>query len=412
MNRGKHLVLLISSILFVAICFIVMNLSSDLKNYEEYEIDITNTFTIDSFAMECKPTAEMFLDFNNDEIVINITKKGENYDDAGFSFSLPEINYDIENVKQILGNQANENEQYLQALENGPWNGKILFMVSAKNNENAKLNYTVQYDNDKESAFRVTKNDSQKFEETESIKITKNDNGKIRFIFGSKFGGALEEGEYSLKVKVVLTSIYKENDSTESEPVLSIIDKVKIFFNRIINSFKDKGIKGLIQIDNIGLLYKTILIVGLIYFLWVDIRTAYQLGKIIDIYDLREGLYIFKDVILNGQYAGDQGDGSFNKPIIAILVMIVSYAILVVTLPLRVIILIVKDIIGLIIGSEGVEKVPVFGNLLGSLGTYFVILGIYLMFVLTFWIGAIFVVIGALLIFFGHKVTKNNAYLW
>ena len=412
MNRGKHLVLLISSLIFVAICFIVMNLSSDLQNYEVFELDITSTFTKDSFATDTKNSASIDFDCDTNEKIIHIIKKGENFDDAAFIFTLPEIEYDIERVKEIFGDQVEDNKDYLTALENGPWNGKILFSLTAKNNGYAKATYTVEYNNGKQQAAKVNKLEDSKYDETDIFKIEKTGYSEVRFILGSKFGGSLEEGDYTIKVKIVLDSLYKDKDNEDAQPNLSIIDRVKLFFTRIFKSFKEKGIKGIFNIDSVWKLYKTIVLVGIIFYLWVDIRTAYQLGKIIDIYDIKEGLYTFKDVILNGQYAGDLGDGSCNKPVVAILAMIVSYLVLVVTLPLRVIILIFKDLIGIFAGSEAVEKIPVWGNLLGSVGAYFVVLGIYLMFTFVFWIGAIFVAVSALLLFFGHKVTKNNCYLW
>lgn len=412
MNRGKHLVLLISSLIFVAICFIVMNLSSDLQNYEVCEIDVSSAFTYDSFGDDTKNSANINFNCDTDEKIIQIINKGENYDDAAFFFSLPIINYDIDRVKEIFGDKAKDNKDYLDALEKGPWNGKILFSLSAKDNEDAKNTYTIEYNNGKQQTAKVYNTEDSKYNETDTFKIEKKNDEAVRIILGSKFGGSLEEGEYVLKVKILLISLYTDKSAESEVPNLSIIDHVKLFFTRIINSFKNKGFKGIFNINSIWQLYKTIVLVGLVFYLWIDVRSAYQLGKIIDIYGMNEGLYTFKDVILNGQYAGDLGDGSFNKPIIGILAMIASYAILVVTLPLRVIILIFKDLIGIFAGSEAAEKIPVWGNLLGSFGAYFVVLGFYLMFTFVFWIGAIFVILGALLLFFGHKVTKNNCYLW
>ena len=413
--RIKHIFMLLSSLLFVVICFVALNISSEVTGYERYEINITDSLNSDTLLISTKNDAKYIYqrDLTTGDLFFEITQPNQSYDEIVLNINCANVSYDTSKLEEILGDNIDGNEKYLEAFKNGPWEAKILFSVAQYNEgSNNKGTYTIVDTKGNATTHKVANSVNSKMAETEMFVVKNGDRPSFDVVLGSKFGGALESGIYYIKAYLVIEGLYEGEGEEVAEIQLSLVDKVMMFFKVSLNSIKEAGFKGIISVTSIWELYGTILLVGMVYYFWKDGRSAFFIGRKIENFGVYDGLMCLKEAAFCGQYANsDEMPGFFNV-IALILGTAATYAILVLTLPIRVAINIVRDLIGIVFPLTVVEKVPNFGNLIGSLATFAIFLGFVIMFKLTFWIGLIFIVVGAVLTIPAHKVTKNNYFLW
>ena len=154
------------------------------------------------------------------------------------------------------------------------------------------------------------------------------------------------------------------------------------------------------------------LLVGLVFYFWKDAKSAYLIGRKIENYGILEGLRTIKTTLIYGQFACQEEFYGFYRPVLLILGTVVSYIVLLITLPIRIVIVIGRDLVGIIAPMDLVDIIPMFGNFVGSVAVYLIVLGFVIVFTSTFWIGLIFIVVGAALTLLGHKLSKDIYCLW
>ena len=409
--RVKHLMMLLSSLIFIIICFVVMNISNEMINYEKYEIDITSTLSSDTFIVSTKNGAKCQSYLEEGEMVLIVEQPNTSYDEIYLTILCNTISYDTTHLEEIIGNNLEQNQDYLNAFKNGPWVGKIYFSISKYNDGKIKNDtYTVTDKNKNITTHKIATSGNSKLQHTDTLIFDANKDEYFEIMLGSKFGGAIDSGTYYLKATLVIEGLYESDEQAEMK--LTIIDKIVMFFKASFNAFKNAGIKGLFSVSNFVKLYFTIVLVGMGYYLWKDARSAYFIGRNVENYSIRDALLSLKECAFAGQYAhSDEIPGITN--ILALLIgTVVAYAILALTLPIRVLIVVVRDIIGILFPMDSFEKIPGFANFIGSLGCYLVLLGFTLMFKLSFWIGLVTLLVGALLVIPAHKKTIDKYPYW
>ena len=408
--RFKHILMLFSSILFVLMCFVVLNISSDMTGYERYEIDLTSTLTSDTLIISTKQGVETPSKYMEDgELALIVNQPNQSYDEIILTVYYSNITYDTKKLEEVLGNNVSKFENYLNSFKNGPWDGKLYFSLTQYTDDVKNDVYTVVI-NEQQITQKVANSENTKMGHSDTFVINPNETGSFDIILGSRFGGAIKSGTYYLKLTLVIEGLH--NESNEEKLALSFIDEIKIFFNATINSFKKAGISGLFKFPGVGRFYLTMLLVGLVFYFWKDAKSAYLIGRKIENYGFFEGLRTIKTTLIYGQYACSEEFYGFYRPLWLILGTLVSYIVLLITLPIRVIILIVRDIIGIITPRDDVDIIPMSGNFIGSIAIYLIVLGFVIVFNSVFWIGLILIVGGGALTLLGHKLSKDMYCLW
>ena len=227
--RFKHILMLFSSILFVLMCFVVLNISSDMTGYERYEIDLTSTLTSDTLIISTKQGVETPSKYMEDgELALIVNQPNQSYDEIILTVYYSNITYDTKKLEEVLGNNVSKFENYLNSFKNGPWDGKLYFSLTQYTDDVKNDVYTVVI-NEQQITQKVANSEKTKMGHSDTFVINPNETGSFDIILGSRFGGAIKSGTYYLKLTLVIEGLHNESD--EEKLALSFIDEIKIFFN-------------------------------------------------------------------------------------------------------------------------------------------------------------------------------------
>ncbi|MBQ4066125.1 MAG: hypothetical protein IJD22_00645, partial [Clostridia bacterium] len=210
MNRIKHLTMLILKIVFIILCFVLASAMSALQSIPLNETEhlkshtglkeCTVQFNESDFA---ETGASASYEIVGSDIVFHITQSGDRYDDIKATVTLPAITYDSSPMRDylydILGDKAEREEEYLTAIEEGPWKSELYFSMECNTEDPGYFarSYTLMDPASIEYSEPAEKSGEGSTVYTESFGAEKGKDITFTLTFGTSERGALPSGTYT-----------------------------------------------------------------------------------------------------------------------------------------------------------------------------------------------------------------------
>lgn len=390
MSRIKH-ILRIVFLCFVIFISVSVSVSlTSLLDASSDKLVMTEKASGASISVNVKNGAEASYEYSEDEIKLKI-KNGVNYDDIKITVTLPNVKYDTAYLEKVLGDSKEQEKEYLDSMEKGPWNSRVDYRLYKEGGEYDKSAVYTLTDGDDTYTSCLTSPIAAAFDETDLTEIKKGGRKTIVLTAGSEQSGALESGTYVFRADLKLVS-----RAEKGAVKLSYQDSFKVIYNVIKEAVAENGFASFFSPSSWLMSWATVCFIGGLFFLWKDICNSFNfVGVLHDNATIEE--YIVH-VYVNGKCVRSEHVISSNAPGFALSVLIgfIVYMISLLLMPVRLVVLLISDIVHAITGSEG--GFSLFGNLCGSVGVLLVLYAIIMLFSAEFVLAAIFGVIGIVLL--------------
>lgn len=373
MSRVKHATTLILKLVFLLlVCMATMAMSA-MQTFSTDEIPVAKDFGENNIDVLTENGATVSWEVVDGELVFDIVQSGESYDDITVFLTFDNIGYDSSFIRSMLGDDVGEHEEFITEMENGPWLGHCNFSLKGESFfTTSGGKYTFVDDAMTEYVYSVLSSGANTSEQTEAFTVDKEDSFvMVLLIFGSEDSGALENGKYTLKADLKLG--HPEGKQLD----LSLLEQVGIMLKLGGQAVADAG-WGIFNITSWLTFYGAMVILGWFIYLWRDLRT---MVKIFFALLEGDGTRVIIRTYINGVFAEEsEGYASGSNLYIALMLTILCYVVFLVTIPIRILIHIIRDIVYLFIEDYDIEAFSFVGNILGSVGIYALIVGfVYLM---------------------------------
>ncbi len=389
MSRIKH-ILRIVFLCFVIFISVSVSVSlTSLLDASSDKLVMTEKASGASISVNVKNGAEASYEYSEDEIKLKI-KNGVNYDDIKITVTLPNVKYDTAYLEKVLGDSKEQEKEYLDSMEKGPWNSRVDYRLYKEGGEYDKSAVYTLTDGDDIYTSCLTSPIAAAFDETDLTEIKKGGRKTIVLTAGSEQSGALESGTYVFRADLKLVS-RAEKDAVK----LTYQDSFKVIYNVIKEAVAENGFASFFSPSSWLMSWATVCFIGGLFFLWKDIRNSFNfVGALHDNATIEE--YIVH-VYVNGKCVRSEHVVSSNAPgfVMSVLIGFIVYIISFLLMPIRLVVLLISDIVHAITGSE--EGFSLFGNLLGSVGMLMLLYAIIMLLCAEFLLGAIFGVVGIIL---------------
>ncbi|MBQ4066610.1 MAG: hypothetical protein IJD22_03080, partial [Clostridia bacterium] len=181
---------------------------------------------------------------------------------------------------------------------------------------------------------------------------------------------ALPSGTYTFSGFVEAAGLYGED-----APKISFLSSVNILTSVASRSAKEKGLS-VFSVENWLVFYGVMIMFGQFIYLWRDLRAMSKIyGAIMEAGG--ETFEVIVTTYVNGCYSGQhtelRGGGS---PLVALLISVLCFMVFMLTIPIRIIIYIIRDIVFLFKEDYDLDGFSYTGNILGSVGIYVLLFGI------------------------------------
>lgn len=390
MSRIKY-ILRIVFLCFVIFISVSVSVSlTSLLDASSDKLVMTEKASGASISVNVKNGAEASYEYSEDEIKLKI-KNGVNYDDIKITVTLPNVKYDTAYLEKVLGDSKEQEKEYLDSMEKGPWNSRVDYRLYKEGGEYDKSAVYTLTDGDDTYTSCLTSPIAAAFDETDLTEIKKGGRKTIVLTAGSEQSGALESGTYVFRADLKLVS-----RAEKGAVKLSYQDSFKVIYNVIKEAVAENGFASFFSPSSWLMSWATVCFIGGLFFLWKDICNSFNfVGVLHDNATIEE--YIVH-VYVNGKCVRSEHVISSNAPGFALSVLIgfIVYMISLLLMPVRLVVLLISDIVHAITGSEG--GFSLFGNLCGSVGVLLVLYAIIMLFSAEFVLAAIFGVIGIVLL--------------
>ncbi len=402
MGRTKRAIDLAIRVVFILLCFVVAFLFSAFAGLVD---DNANFLTReDRIQLQLKGDAQATYTVEDGEVVLEIQQAGSNYDDITLLLSA-ESAFNTELLRKSLGDSASDYEEQLAAMENGPWTGKMHYVLSGDTVFTTQKNeYTFVDGNSVKHTERPSSKSANKRDSTDEMTFEKDQGITAAFILGSEKTGPLPAGKYTLSAHVTLRT-------ADGSLELPFTARLAQFWNVTKEAFATTSFGDFFKVSSVLTFYGAMGIFGFIFFGYQDLRSSLKLALIA----ANGGSVVTYTVntYINGVFVGsrEESDGGFN-PIIFFIVFILVEWLLVLTIPLRLLIIIIKDLYHIIAGDPDEEGFAIFGNILGSFGFYTLIFGAVQMVMSQYVVGGIALAIAIALFILAEKLCRKYEEYW
>ena len=381
MNRVKHITMLIFKILFIVLCFAMASVFTVLQSIPINRFDNLKSKTgLDKCQIVVmdedfdKSGASLSYEIVDNKIIFDIKQNGNNYDDINVLITFPELTYDNSEMREYLyetvGDRAEKEEDYLKAMEEGPWKCNLSFMLTGNTEgvNSKNLIYTVT-DPDLNEKTDSVKLENEEGSILENVCIEKKEKPSFMLTFGAKGLGALKSGRYTFSSELSVAGLY------DSSTRLSFLTTINVITSVCGESIKDKGL-GIFQVDNWLVFYGVMIITGMFIYLWRDLRAIAKIFSAITD-SMGEGVRVIVHTYINGAYAGSREEVQGGPSVfLALVISILCFMVFILTIPIRIIIFIVRDIVYIVKEDYDLDEFSYIGNILGSVGVYVLVFGI------------------------------------
>ena len=402
MSRAKHLSMLILKICVLVLCFSAVTIMTSLQTYSTDEINVVSGMKNKDILVTAENGATATYEIIDGEIVFNIKQSGKNFDDISALIFTPKAQYDTSYLEEMLGDKVESEQEYITAMNKGPWRCNLAANLKANKTLSKKSGtFTLIDPDDGEYTEMVSSAAANKKVHTEDFKIKKNESVGFMLIFGSKKTGAMKSGKYTLSADINIRGLYEEGTEV---PKLSFLDKVGIFTKVSLKAVKEKGWE-IFSVTNWLTFYCIIVIIGWLIYLWRDAHLVFKIFMAVYTGDDSPGIILY-NVYANGVYVGNYEDTSEDGAALlkAILIAGLCWILITITIPLRILWYLIRDIIYLFKTDEKLEEFSYIGNIIGSVGVYISIFGIVGLLGAGYILGGICLGVGIALCIIAHFV--------
>ncbi|MBR6562558.1 MAG: hypothetical protein IKK70_01300 [Clostridia bacterium] len=382
MSRAKHIAMLVFKVIFIILCFALASLTSILTNANtemfdlmksKVELDKCEILVMDSSFDEVG--ASLDYRFEEGKIVFDLVQSGNSYDDVCIAITFPKYDYDPELMRNYLndtvGKVSEKEEKFLAAMDEGPWNTTFTFLMTGEANADSnKVNYTIMDSDSVEYVdYYRTPDDNLEPETIEDIYVAQDEELTFLLTFGAKNKGALPSGRYVLEGNLGVSGLY------ESRERLSLGTTIKVVSATCADTLKEKGLS-IFGVENWLSFYGVMVVFGMFVYLWRDLRSLKKIFCAM-MEERHPPVKVIVKTYVNGfvtdEYSYVDDGSSF---IAALIVTFICYVIFLLTIPLRIVIHLIRDIIYLFKEDYELDGFSVTGNILGSVGVYVLLFGI------------------------------------
>ena len=410
MNRLKHFTMLVFKLLFIVACFALASITTVLQNYSNTLLTAMKDPTgLDGCEIEvfCSSQSGTSLTYQIEDgkIVFDLTQNGAKYDDVAVVITLPAFTYDDSAMREYLteelGEDAKKEEEYLTAMKNGPWRTTYSYSLTGETAEGANANYTLS-DPDDLDHVQAVQTDSEKQSKIEDFFVERGETLSFMITFGAKNTGALPSGRYTFSSVLTMNGLWEENS-----PHISFGATAKILTKTCAKAIKANGLD-IFTIENWLSFYGVMVAFGMFIYLWRDIRC---MGKIFcAVMDSGgEMVRVIVTTYVNGVCVDSHTELRGGPSLfLAIAVSILCFVFFTFTIPIRMLIFIIRDIVFLFKEDYDLDAFSYTGNILGSVGVYVLIFGIVGLISNSYLVGGIASVVGLVMCIVASKLCKNK----
>lgn len=373
MNRVKHAIFLLCKFLFIIGCFLLASSYTALATFVSGgPLDATRgIIDLSDCEIEVFDTEGQSITYEKKDgkIVFDIEQKIAGEEPVAVYITFPAYTYDTGSMREfledILGDNAQREEEYLRAMEEGPWRANLDFTLSGDVEGKFSNNcvYTVEDPDGVDHTFGVSDE-----ERVEDVFVSKGEELSILVSFGVEGRGNLYSGRYELSAKMSMAGLWAGDG-----PSLSFFSTLEILGKTIARGAAERG-PAIFHVENWLVFYGAMIAFGCFAYLWRDVRSMI---KIFAALMEGEGVPVIISTYVNGvcvdSYESTSGG---SNAFFATVVTLLCYIVFLFTIPIRMLIHIVRDIIYLIKEDYELDGFSLPGNILGSVGIYVSIFGV------------------------------------
>ena len=401
MSRVKHLIMLIFKLVFIAIVCAATMVMMSMQTYQADEIPIAQSFNESNIDVKLQNGASLDWEIVNNELVFEITQSGENFNDIVITLFFSDIKYDSSFIRSLLGKDIEKHEEFISEMEKGPWLAHFNFCLKGESfftTNRGKYTFSDNASNDYVNG--ILSSGANTTSQTDSFSInSQSETVMMKLTFGSEDSGALENGKYTLKADLKLG--HPEGKQLD----VTLLEQAIIVLKFAGKAISEAGWK-VFNVTNWLVFYGVMVILGWFIYLWRDVKSMIRIFfALLD----GEGTVIIVKTYINGIYQGEHTEYSNgSRLLVALVITMLCYVLFVVTIPIRILIHIIRDFIYLFIEDYEIEAFSFLGNFLGSIGIYALIVGFVGLMSANYLIGGIAAVLGIALCIAAHFICKHR----
>ena len=388
-------------LVFITLVCVATMVMSAMQTRSTDEISIAKNLDENRIDVLTENGAKVTWEVVDGELVFDIKQSGNDYDDITVFLIFDNIGYDSSFIRSMLGDDAGEHEEFLSEMENGPWLGHCNFCLKGESFfTTSRGKYTFVDAAMTEYVQGVLSSGANTSEQTEAFTVDKEDGSVMMLlIFGSEDSGALDNGKYTLKADLKLG--HPEGKQLN----LNLLKQAGILLKLGGQAVADAG-WGIFNVTSWLTFYGAMIILGWFIYLWRDLRT---MAKIFFALLEGDGTRVIIRTYINGVFAEEhEGYSGGSNIFIALLLTGLCYIVFLVTIPIRILIHIIRDIIYLFKEDDDIEAFSFVGNILGSAGIYVLIAGIVGLMSASYVVGGIATAIGLAACIAARFICKNR----
>ena len=412
MSRAKHITMLIFKLLFIVLCFAIASVFTLLQGAVGKFDNLKNQIPLDKCEIVVLDSsfdengASLSYEIKDGKIVFDIVQSGKNYDDITVMITYPEYSYDCTNMRNYLyetiGNRAEKEEDYLKAMEEGPWKSTFSYTLEGDTEGVSSKNviYTVADPDFNEFTDSVQYEDVEKTT-IRDIYVEKNERLSFMLTFGAEGIGALKSGQYTFSADLSVSGLWENNTN------LSFLTMLDVIGTTCKEAIFEKGVS-IFQIENWLTFYGVMIVTGMFIYLWRDLRMMVKIfSAVMD--SMSTGVRVIIHTYINGAYAGSRETYEGSSGIfLASIITVICFMVFTITIPLRILIYIIRDIVYLFIEDYDLDEFSYIGNILGSVGIYVLIFGLVGLLSASVLLGGICTVVGIIMCIVASILCKRK----
>ena len=402
MSRAKHLVTLIFKLVFLVLVCAATMVMGAMQTASADEIPLAKDFDEKDINAVTANGATVTWEIVDGELVFDINQSGEAYDDIAVFLTFDNVAYDSSFMRTLLGENAGEHEEFISEMENGPWLAHCNFCLKGESffTTGSNRSYTFSDAAMTDYVKTVMSSGANKTEQTESFNVSKEEGSvMVMLTFGAEGEGAMKNGKYTLKADLKL--LHPEGKQLN----IGLLDQAVMVLKFAVKAVSEAGLD-IFNITNWLTFYGVLVILGWFIYLWRDLRT---MVKIFFALLEGDGTRVIIRTYINGVFAEEHEEyANGSNTFIALMLTILCYVVFLVTIPIRILIHIIRDIIYIFKEDYDIEAFSFVGNFFGSVGIYALIVGIVGLASANHVVGAIAGGLGLVLCIAAHFICKHR----
>jgi len=415
MSRVKHAIMIVFKVVFILLCFAVASVYTALSGMDTTALDgMKGSYGVEACEVEIFDSsyreggATLAYQIVDGKIVFDLVQGTQEAEDVYAWLNYPAFEYDTDAMRdylrQVIGERAEREDAYLSAMEEGPWSCYYRFSMTSDQDLSGMRNivYTVMDTFDNSATEILRSGDSPKTAEIEDFYVGKGEEISFVLVFGSDTYGPLPSGRYVFDADFGVSGLYYEDAE------LSFATKLDVIASTCLTALKEQGLD-IFKVENWLVFYGAMVVAGMFIYLWRDLRA---MKKIFCALMDGDGLFVIVHTYINGAYAGSHVDyeGAFVYAMVMLLVTVLCYMIFLLTIPVRIVIHLIRDIVYLFKEDDDIEGFSIIGNILGSVGIYALAFGIVALLGGEYLLGGICAVVGLGMCIAAHFLCKAKEY--